>query len=386
MIHLCSLDSFPYRPRFKCGAEAGALAVGGVTSLIGSAMTNDVNKRISNEQLQAQREENQINRDYNTAEAEKARQFTTSERLAQQKFQTGEWSRQQLMAPQLQREGLEQAGINPGVYYGQSSAATGSSVNPPSGASSPAASFSTGLSPVPYQAMNPLQGFNQVAQGVQSLATAKEKGANVDLILKQIDSLSIDMEYKQVLKEGVHLDNRLKEIRLKYEDRRLVNELVQQSTDILVGMATANEKNKQAAYLDRLTKLQDSVEELNHSLADYHDQQASLLRLDILTYFKRMDSLLRLQGAQANEANAKASESSANAYAQQLENNIKSARNEEDIRNAIDRAKQDKLLSDQEAAEAIRYLDTYRLVRGTTFGRFADNFFEYLKQKVSIFH
>lgn len=273
--------------------------ISGMFGLVGTESTNETNQDISESQLEAQRKENQINRDWNTAEAEKARQFTSSEREAQQAYQ-----RQMIIdTPKLQVQGMRQAGVNPTVAFGNSTqVATGGS-NPPSGASGAQASGSMGLSPVPYQAQNLASNFATVAQGLSSLASAKEKGANVGLIETQIENLAIDTQMKQVLKRGYQLSNELQKLNLKYADKKLLQDIQEQA----IRMATSKAQGK---LFTEQAKLQSSIEHLNKALANYHGQNADYIKLQVANYAVSLKSMLQLNAAQTKAANAQAFEAS----------------------------------------------------------------------------
>ena len=221
----------PWTNKMKCGDNPVGSFVSGLFGLAGTEATNESNEDIADWQLAVQMAENQKNRDYNTVEAEKARnfeaaqaqigrEFTTSEREAQQRFQQEQWEYQQRNQIGLQMQGARENGLNPNVAAAKVMSAQGGSVSAPTGASSPmpgspVASYSGGLSPIPYQAVNPAVAFAQAAQGLASLATAKEKGANVSLIEKQVENMSVDTQYKQVLTEGLRLTQALQKIDLK---------------------------------------------------------------------------------------------------------------------------------------------------------------------------
>lgn len=383
---------FPLSINAKCGESAGAF-ISGMFGLGSTMATNDTNEAIAEKQIQMQKEENQKNRDYNTAEAEKTRQFSagqadiqrqynTQERLAQQQYQTEQWNQQfersNRDAYALQVEGARDAGLNPQVLFGNGTSAAGtSSVGAPSGsggttaASGPMASYNNGLSPVPFQAISPALAFQQIAQGFSSLASAKKSGADVDKIYQEIDNLQIEAKYKQLLTQGIKITNKLAGVKLKYAEKREIQELAKLTEDTVLSVAQGKSVSNQAD----LFKAQENVQNI---LADKTGQEYELLKLDVATYMQRLNSLLKLQGAQANE-------STQNAIAVQFENNIKNASNRQDILNAVEKAKQQKLINDAQAAEVIRYLDTYKLARSSSFGRLADDVLEYIKGKISIF-
>ena len=74
-----------YCPLRKCGLETGtAIALSGALGLGGSLLGSAVNSSSASENLDAQREENEKNRQFNAQQAELARQYATREREAQQ--------------------------------------------------------------------------------------------------------------------------------------------------------------------------------------------------------------------------------------------------------------------------------------------------------------
>lgn len=321
IIHNYS-PGIPYHNRFKCGDNPVGSLISGMFGYAGTDETNETNEDIAMSQLQAQMYENQMNRDYNTQEAEKARQFeaeqaeigrqfTTSEREAQQQFQQQQWEYQQRHQLALQMQGARDAGLNPNVAAGRVMSAQGGSVSAPTGASSPmpgapVASYSGGLSPIPFQAQNPVMAFATAAQGLASLATAKEKGANVSLIEQQVQNMAVDTQYKQVLVDGVKLANRLSRIKLSYADRKEAQELAE-----LIAR-TSTTKNLGELHANT-AKIQDSIKRLNEALIQKHSQETEMLALEIGSFDKRLQQLLKLQGAQIKEANARAFEASENA-------------------------------------------------------------------------
>ena len=145
-----------YHPLRKQGIETGAaIALSGALGLAGSLAGSAANSDIASENLGAQRSENEKNRQFNAQQAALSRQYSTSEREAQQKFQSEEWQRQfeaqnAYNTPAAQSQRLKSAGINPAVYFTGSQVAQGgnTSVSAPSTPSMPQAQYTGGLSPV----------------------------------------------------------------------------------------------------------------------------------------------------------------------------------------------------------------------------------------------
>lgn len=391
----------------KCGDNPFGSFISGLFGLGETEMTNQSNEDIAAWQLALQQSENQKNRDYNTQEAEKARlfesqqadlarQFTRAEREAQQQYQQDQWAFQQRNQIQLQMEGAKDAGLNPNVAASRVMSANGGSVAAPSGASSPVASgapasYSGGLSPVPFQAQNPVQAFNLAAQGLSALATAKEKGANVSLIEQQVENMAVDTQYKKVLKDGVLLANKLQKINLKYADKKNLQDLAEQVA------RTATIKNQGELHA-ATAKIQDSIRKLNEALSNKHDQESQLLMLEVASYDKRLTQQLKLQSAQIAESNANAYEASQagnlNKFNSQIAEAESKIKNDPDV--AASRleatleeyaAKYAKSKEDAEAARlAASRLRSINFERDHSKGfQVLDDTFEWIKKKMSIF-
>ena len=227
-----------FLPCLKCGIDpvTAGLVGTGVSSALGLAgdiVSNDQSAANVQMQLAAQREENQKNRDWQTEQAEISRQFTTSERLAQQAYQSSERSviaaenlrQSERMAevnamynsPVYQVKQLQKAGINPNVYFGKNgsfsgssqSALSGSPSSAPSGVSPHGVGSVTGLSPVSYQPLH-----LRVPELQQSLASLIEAGskaktapAQVKALLSQALANEQDAKHKEMLAEYQDLVN-----------------------------------------------------------------------------------------------------------------------------------------------------------------------------------
>lgn len=301
---------FHYGNRFKLGENPVSTVISGMFGLGETEMTNDTNALIAAEQIRLQQEENQKNRDYNTLEAEKARQHEIN--MIRD-------------TPSLQVQGMHEAGINPQVALSNSTqVATGGS------SGNQQASYSGGLSPVPYQAQNPASAFAQVAQGLSSLASAKEKGANVGLIEKQVENMAIDSQMKRALTDGYKLSNELQKLDLKYRDKKLLQDIQEQ----VLRMATTTAQGK---LFTEQANIQRSVEQLNRSLANYHGQNADYLKLKIANYTVELNSVLKLNAAQTKKANKEAYESGVRAVGLEFDNAIKKVDSENAAKLAQDK-------------------------------------------------
>lgn len=278
-----------FTPCKKCGADPISAAFMGGASLVGNVLDSTVGynqqSHMQNKALDAQREENQLNRDWQTNEAEKARQFAAGQLQQQNQFQremqSGQFShdsqmqlqQSRLNSPVFQRQQLERAGINPQVYFGNQSSFGGSSA-PSTGTpsvSSPGSAPSVGSSP---SGLNPI-GFQPSKLAIGSLlrdlaASAKDLGDNKraqDMLFEQIRSLSTQSDLNTVLKVGHDIANYLNKQKLPLDYEKAVLDLYKASTEI--------ELNEENAITQR------SLQKVNDALAKLHDAQAKLTDKEI---------------------------------------------------------------------------------------------------------
>ena len=288
--NLNDLGFLPFRPRFKCG------------SIVSTAMSNDTNERLNKQQLdwakkqwQEQKDENQLNREYNLWEAQKAREFTTSEREASQNWQAEQFRYQTQNAIPLAMQGAREAGFNPNVVMSNQSVAGGSSVSAPSGPSGSPASYSGGLSPIPFHGQSVAGDFSLLAQGIKSIAEARKSGFDTRKIEQEISNLQVDESMKKTLTDGYKLKNDLDRINLKYADRRALGEIEKIWTDVAVG-------NSQYDLNTAEEKLKPLFGQVQEALSKKHTQEADFLSVQLKMYEKDVMSQIRLRHAQAEEA------------------------------------------------------------------------------------
>ena len=319
--HILSFEGF--RPSFCRGADPVSAFVSGVLGVGSSGISAATSAANVDKQLDAQREENQKNRDWQTEQAEIARQFTTNERLAQQEYQTGAQRTAQSYAlqsmaqqavynsPVYQRQELKKAGINPQVYFGQQSSFSGSSPQvgsapaAPSGASSPMPSGVSGLSPVSYQ---PWQ--LNIGQLLQNLATAaklsKETGWLDKDMTARLRSLNAQSSLQEMQVVISALDKRFKELQLPFVQDKAYLEVKKAFSEI--------ELNDESKITQRSQqKLNSALENLQDSLSQLTDKQREKLGIEIQFLPQTLKSIINANTAKAAESVAAAGEHTANA-------------------------------------------------------------------------
>lgn len=188
-----------FRPRLKCGEVLST-----VTGVLGQTYQTKASQENVNHQLSVQQRENQLNRDWQTLEAEKARQFEAEQVQQQNQFQQGLQSQQQQYnlqsmkqqaeynSPLYMSQQLRQANLNPQVYFGNHASFSGSSAVSGGAPSAPAPAKGAmpgsvhGISPVGFQpsSINPYELMTGVGNLLEGLANAKKAGVETSFLRK----------------------------------------------------------------------------------------------------------------------------------------------------------------------------------------------------------
>lgn len=202
---------------FSCPCIAAEAAIGlGIkgVSAIGNLISGNSNLKFQKQQWKEQREENELNRkfqtserlaaqEYNSTEAEKAYHRNRESQDIQNKFNSEEAQKARdqdyeynSMVSQMAR--ARAAGLNPNLVVGNSStvgssAASGSASTSPAATSS-AMSGNSGLSPVASN-INPMESFGEFGTMLQQQSNYDVTNRNVDADseLKEIDAKTRDL-------------------------------------------------------------------------------------------------------------------------------------------------------------------------------------------------
>lgn len=143
---------------------AGSSLAGNLFGSSSTKSTNATNRSI-----------NQMNNDFNAAEAVKNRDFITSERNAQNQWNLDQWNREnEYNSPEAQRARLEAAGLNPYLMMSGGNAGTAGSVVGGSTGSGSQASSSAAPAQIPF--IPDLSGMgSSVLDGINSYFENKQK-------------------------------------------------------------------------------------------------------------------------------------------------------------------------------------------------------------------
>lgn len=277
-------------PCLKCGPAAVVPALIGSTvgsSLFGlgsSVLQQDANWEMQQDALNAQREENQRNREFNASEAEKARQFTDEQRLASQLYQTEQWQREfdiqnAYNTPKAQSQRLLSAGINPAVYFsgsGSVAASSSPSVSAPSGASSPAASSSGSLNVSPPYLQNIPQLLSSAGDMVASLANAGKTNQEAEFLAStmadRIAAVTEELGIAKETREAQYLENMFKRAKLPYAAQSAYQEFLSLYLQNYVAVKTGQNFEKD-------TELKAAQIKVNEALESLHTEQAMLAKV-----------------------------------------------------------------------------------------------------------
>ena len=361
-------------PLKKCGAISPAAAVVMSAGSVFNNMLGNMQQREAQDYaIGAQSFENQLNRDWQTIEAEKARQYNTSERLSAQnwnKYMTD--FQNAYSAPSAQASRLRAAGLNPVIAMGSTGTTSVSAGSAPSSPqSSPVPSPVGGLSALGVQPVDLQipQLVNSIASMISSTATAKK--ANVETsylesgIPDMLRSLKTDADIRDVAKQMQGIDLELKKMTFKPAVKKAISEAEKVTWDAMISKLTTGKVKDEQAVLR-------SQKSLNDALATLNSNQGKLFALDVVNYYRKLNSVLGLQSAQASQARASASESTANAALLASEKTLKDiAYNWEnksfDVRleSELSNLKSKKAISDSQYEDAMLQLERINKIKSS---------------------
>lgn len=263
----------------------------------------------TNRQMHFQSDESAINRDWQTVEAEKARQFSAEQLQKQMDYNS----------PVYQANELRKAGLNPVI--GMSNGSAVASVS--GGSSAPVASPVQGVSPIQGQPVD--LGIPQAVQSMgaflKSIADAKKTGVETDYLEQTFYDAVAKFHSEQTLRTlevaSKEMDNYIKH---RVKDARIEQawqELEEVGTRVLMNQASAHETYSRA-------DLDKALERMNDALARYHGENSVYLKLHVDNFVRDFDSMLRLRDSEIAKNRSSAKESSSNAEHLDIWNKIHS--------------------------------------------------------------
>lgn len=261
----------------------GSTLLSSGSSLLGSIAGAIGQNRLVNKQIEAQKRENQLNREYNLMLARQQNQWNLEQ-----------WQRENdYNSPTSQMARLRAAGLNPDLMYGQGS--TGNS------AGSPEMTSGAPSEPNDMSAMLSKRSFGQTMQ--QIIDKEQQRRMNE----AQIEAIKANTNKTNSETQGQDINNAIQQIRLgneaKFQDQTLKNmQAVEKMTDAQAQsyLQSVVESNR------RIEKMGVEMESLRVAMDNVSFEQEMKVREYIL-HSKEVDSII-----QANLASAKNSLASAN--------------------------------------------------------------------------
>lgn len=261
----------------------GSALLNSGSSLLGSISGAIGQNKLVNKQIEAQKQENQLNREYNLMLARQQNQWNLEQ-----------WQRENdYNSPTSQMARLRAAGLNPDLMYGQGT--TGNS------AGSPEMTSGAPSEPNDMSAMLSKRSFGQTMQ--QILDREQQRRMNE----AQIEAIKANTNKVNSETQGQDIDNAIQQIRLgneaKFQDQTLKNmQAVEKMTDAQAQsyLQSVVESNK------RIEKMGVEMGSLRVAMDNVSFEQEMKVREYIL-HSKEVDSII-----QSNLASAKNSLASAN--------------------------------------------------------------------------
>lgn len=251
--------------------------VGGVVSGIGNSIYQHFQ---SKKALKAQQEENEKNRQFNSAQA-----YLAYQRSVQQ------WNREnQYNSPSANRSRLQAAGMNPDLAYGDLSGSFASY------GSTTSASSSGSVTPPPMASLT--EGFDKLLQSRLTSAQIDNIKANTNKLEHESDILASDAKFRDAYNEGVlktqNLELSIGESRKKLTDEQAAKERA------LVTQIDQSVKNFKADY-DRIVASTESIKEdtWSKTLNNLFDEATMQSRIESVANelkFKKLEVQTFLQG------------------------------------------------------------------------------------------
>lgn len=364
-----------YNPPRKCGAESMLLgsAIGSnLFSFAGSLAANETNRSVSGDQIRLQQEENEKNRVFNADQAALARDFTTTERLASQEYQTSEWNRQQAyLSPKAQSQRLLQAGINPAVYFSGSQVAQGQSVSAPSGESGMPASFNGGLSPVAFPSQIP-QMMSSAASVLSSLGSfvknteeAKQVAPQASAAIQQaLSSVGLNEASAAALK----VEKSLKEAKLPYAAQQAFVEYIGLELQNVLAIKQGEVFESEKRLNECKSLVEEALEKVHGETAIKLRTEWSQMQLIFDSTKKNLDADTAFKYSSAANQKSEAHARNKLLYLQEQGLKLDNAVKQRDVqvlrstwkeyRDAVrSQLESDKTISDQKKAESLRRLN-----------------------------
>lgn len=259
------------------GAVGATLATNKSNQSYGAEQSEESRKWSTNERLASQ--------EYNTQERIAAQEYNTSERLATQEYNS--------IGNQVGQ--FRSAGLNPNVLNNAVGFQGATPQHSTGATSSPGSASLSGIGT--SQVPNIPQLISSGADLVNALSKRQETQATVPLLNEQVQNWILKNAGQETLNDLMSLEKTLKESTLPNDIKKSFEELAKLGFEKVV----AQQLGKKYESESELTKVEKKVQEQVEKLTGENAIVANYVRMN---WHRQFNSMLKLQSAQANEANA----------------------------------------------------------------------------------
>lgn len=321
-------------------------------------------------QMKFQEEQNSINRDWQTVEAEKARQFSAEQQQKAMDYNS----------PVYQANELTKAGINPVLAmqggHGIASISGGSAA--------PMASPVGGVSPVQSQPIDLQipQLMNGLGSMFKNLAEAKQLGINTDILTRSAEYLiknnMLTAQQKEIGNSLLAIDKYIAE---KVKDAKVTRIWDESKKALFDAVISSNEADRG----NLISRVLESQERFNNALSKYHGSNTDLINLEVANFDKKLRAYINLSNAQAKQALSTADVNKEKTRFDKFTNDMRDNFKINEYDSYIKELNAKGILSDADSYEAMRKISLLSNLRGNEFIKRLDESLEWIKGKISIF-
>lgn len=291
-----------------------AAAISGIAGLGASAMSASASSSNADKQMAAQKEAQESQNQWQSAENDKDRMWQQQEWLRQFISQNQEWQRRfdmenEYNTPSAQVARLKAAGLNPAAMLGNTGGLTAAGAADP-GTSSPGQFPSHQVTPMPLQNPNGVssssQMYSSVAQMIESISSASRLGLESERQKKTLQATLDNIISDTNNKEAAAALTNIKSILLNTKGGDLISSYIaKMNGELSLAVAKGDTEKVQQLYLS--------------SLKEFTDNKSKALQEVLPQIQPYFETYFDVQKTQAEKNKADAEESRASAAKQRAE-------------------------------------------------------------------